>query len=63
MREHVNSVTQEERKSLESTYRASVVTCTFTIAVSIIALLFVVLLLSPWLSSLCFVHRRKSTAS
>ena len=42
MREHVNSVTQEERKSLESTYRASVVTCTFTIAVSIIALLFVV---------------------
>ena len=40
MREHVNSVTQEERKSLESTYRASVVTCTFTIAVSIIALLF-----------------------
>lgn len=42
MREHVNSVTQEERKSLESTYRASVVTCTFAIAVSIIALLFVV---------------------
>ena len=42
MREHVNSVTQEERKSLESTYRASVVTCTFTIAVSIIALQFVV---------------------
>lgn len=42
MREHVNSVTQEERKSLESTYRASVVTCTFTITVSIIALLFVV---------------------
>ena len=42
MREHVNSVTQEERKSLESTYRASVVTCTFNIAVSIIALLFVV---------------------
>lgn len=42
MREQVNSVTQEERKSLESTYRASVVTCTFTIAVSIIALLFVV---------------------
>lgn len=42
MREHVNSVIQEERKSLESTYRASVVTCTFTIAVSIIALLFVV---------------------
>lgn len=42
MREHVNSVTQEERKSLENTYRASVVTCTFTIAVSIIALLFVV---------------------
>lgn len=42
MREHVNSVTQEERKSLESTYRASVVTCTFTIAVSIIVLLFVV---------------------
>ena len=42
MREHVNSVTQEERKSLESTYRASVVTCTFTIATSIIALLFVV---------------------
>lgn len=42
MREHVNSVTQEERKSLKSTYRASVVTCTFTIAVSIIALLFVV---------------------
>lgn len=42
MREHVNSVTQEERKSLESTYRASVVTCTFIIAVSIIALLFVV---------------------
>lgn len=42
MREHVNSVTQEERKSLEGTYRASVVTCTFTIAVSIIALLFVV---------------------
>lgn len=42
MREHVNSVTQEERKSLESTYCASVVTCTFTIAVSIIALLFVV---------------------
>lgn len=42
MREHVNSVTQVERKSLESTYRASVVTCTFTIAVSIIALLFVV---------------------
>lgn len=42
MREHVNSVTQEERKSLESPYRASVVTCTFTIAVSIIALLFVV---------------------
>lgn len=42
MREHVNSVTQEERKSLESTYRASVVTCAFTIAVSIIALLFVV---------------------
>lgn len=42
MREHVNSVTQEERKSLESTYHASVVTCTFTIAVSIIALLFVV---------------------
>lgn len=42
MREYVNSVTQEERKSLESTYRASVVTCTFTIAVSIIALLFVV---------------------
>ena len=42
MSEHVNSVTQEERKSLESTYRASVVTCTFTIAVSIIALLFVV---------------------
>ena len=42
MREHVNSVTQEERKSLASTYRASVVTCTFTIAVSIIALLFVV---------------------
>lgn len=42
MREHVNSVTQEERKSLESTYRESVVTCTFTIAVSIIALLFVV---------------------
>ena len=42
MREHVNSVTQGERKSLESTYRASVVTCTFTIAVSIIALLFVV---------------------
>ena len=41
MREHVNSVTQEERKSLESTYRASVVTCTFTIAISIIALLFV----------------------
>ena len=40
MREHVNSVTQEERKSLESTYRASVVTCTFTIAISIIALLF-----------------------
>ena len=40
MREHVNSVTQEERKSLESTYRASVVT--FTIAISIIALLFVV---------------------
>ena len=42
MREHVNSVTQEERKSLESTYRASVVSCTFTIAISIIALLFVV---------------------
>ena len=42
MREHVNSVTQEERKSLESSYRASVVTCTFTIAISIIALLFVV---------------------
>lgn len=42
MRGHVNSVTQEERKSLESTYRASVVTCTFTIAISIIALLFVV---------------------
>ncbi len=42
MREHVNSVTQEERKSLESTYRASVVTCTLTIIVSIIALLFVV---------------------
>lgn len=42
MREHVNSVTQEERKCLESTYRASVVTCTFTIAISIIALLFVV---------------------
>lgn len=42
MREHVNSVTQEERKSLESTYRASVVTCTFTIAISMIALLFVV---------------------
>lgn len=42
MREHVNSVTQEERKGLESTYRASVVTCTFTIAISIIALLFVV---------------------
>ena len=42
MREHVNSVTQEERKSLESTYRASVVTCTFTIAISIFALLFVV---------------------
>ena len=42
MREHVDSVTQGERKSLESTYRASVVTCTFTIAVSIIALLFVV---------------------
>lgn len=42
MREHVNSVTQKERKSLESTYRASVVTCTFTIAISIIALLFVV---------------------
>ena len=42
MREHVNSVIQEERKSLESTYRASVVTCTFTIAISIIALLFVV---------------------
>lgn len=42
MRKHVNSVTQEERKSLESTYRASVVTCTFTIAISIIALLFVV---------------------
>ena len=42
MREHVNSVTQEERKSLESTYRASVVTCTFTIAISIIAFLFVV---------------------
>lgn len=42
MREHVNSVTQEERKSLESTYRASVVTCTFTIAISKIALLFVV---------------------
>lgn len=42
MREHVNSVTQEERKSLESTYSASVVTCTFTIAISIIALLFVV---------------------
>lgn len=42
MREHVNSVTQEERKSLESTYRASVVTCTFTIAISIMALLFVV---------------------
>lgn len=42
MRKHVNSVTQGERKSLESTYRASVVTCTFTIAVSIIALLFVV---------------------
>ena len=42
MREHVNSVTQEERKSLESTYRASVVTCTFTIAICIIALLFVV---------------------
>ena len=42
MREHVNSVTQEERKSLESTYRASVVTCTFTIAISIIASLFVV---------------------
>lgn len=42
MREHVNSVTQEERKSLESTYRASVVTCTFTIVISIIALLFVV---------------------
>lgn len=42
MREHVNSVTQEERKSLESTYRASVVTCTFTIAISIISLLFVV---------------------
>lgn len=42
MREHVNSVTQEERKSLESTYRVSAVTCTFTIAISIIALLFVV---------------------
>lgn len=42
MREHVNSVTQGERKSLERTYRASVVTCTFTIVVSIIALLFVV---------------------
>ena len=47
MREHVNSVTQEERKSLESTYRASVVTCTFTIAVSIIALLFVVFAVVP----------------
>ena len=42
MREHVNSVTQEERKSLESTYHASVATCTFTIVISIIALLFVV---------------------
>jgi methyl-accepting chemotaxis protein len=42
MREHVNSVTQEERKSLESTYHASVVTCTLTIIVSMIALLFVV---------------------
>ncbi|WP_448754042.1 methyl-accepting chemotaxis protein [Agathobacter sp.] len=42
MREHVNSVTQEERKSLESTYHASVVTCTFTIVISIAALLFVV---------------------
>lgn len=42
MREHVNSVTQEERKSLESTYHASVATCTFTIVISVIALLFVV---------------------
>lgn len=42
MRERVNSVTQEERKSLESTYHASVATCTFTIVISIIALLFVV---------------------
>ena len=42
MREHVNSVTQEERKSLESTYHASVATCSFTIVISIIALLFVV---------------------
>lgn len=42
MREHVNSVTQEERKSLESTYHASVATCTFTIVISIAALLFVV---------------------
>lgn len=42
MREHVNSVTQEERKSLESTYHTSVATCTFTIVISIIALLFVV---------------------
>lgn len=42
MREYVNSVTQEERKSLESTYHASVATCTFTIVISIIALLFVV---------------------
>ncbi|WP_443595560.1 methyl-accepting chemotaxis protein [Agathobacter sp.] len=42
MREHVNSVTHEERKSLESTYHASVATCTFTIVISIAALLFVV---------------------
>ena len=42
MRENHKSDTQEQRKSLESTYRASVVTCTFTIAISIIALLFVV---------------------
>ena len=43
MRDSVTEKTKNERQSLESTYRASVVTCVVTIVVSVAALLVVVL--------------------
>ncbi|WP_455721024.1 methyl-accepting chemotaxis protein [Agathobacter sp.] len=42
MRDNVTEQTQEERKGLEATYHASVITCVITIVISVAALLLVV---------------------